>query len=48
LLAYFAYHRGLSHHIGPFDGRKEPRIIRPMWPGIEQETCLLLGGRDNH
>jgi hypothetical protein len=32
----------------PFDGRKEPRMISPMWPGIEPVTCRLLGGCDNH
>jgi hypothetical protein len=32
----------------PFDGRKEPRMISPMWPGVEPGTCRLLGGRDNY
>jgi hypothetical protein len=30
----------------PFDGHKEPRMISPMWPGIEPGTCRLLGIRD--
>jgi hypothetical protein len=33
----------------PFDGRKEPRMISPMWLGmIEPRICHLLGGCDNH
>jgi hypothetical protein len=30
-----------------FDGRKEPRRISPMWPGIKPGTCRLLGRSDN-
>jgi hypothetical protein len=25
----------------PFDGRNEPRMISPMWPGIEPGTCRV-------
>jgi hypothetical protein len=31
----------------PSDGRKEPRMISPMWPGIEPGTCRLLWITEN-